>query len=91
MRQRGLARLLGLHLRRGDEILPAEQHQRRQRDGEEQIACCCRSWSDPIGGGTGSKPDEPPSQVMGWQRASRRTARQQPLTRAMQSAIASSA
>ena len=35
MRQHGLTRLLGLHLRRGDEILPAEQHQRRQRDGEK--------------------------------------------------------
>jgi hypothetical protein len=37
MRQYGLARLLGLHLRLGDEILPGEQHQRRQADGEKKI------------------------------------------------------
>lgn len=37
MRQRGLPRLIGLHLRGDHEILPAEDHQRRQGDGEEHI------------------------------------------------------
>ena len=37
MRQRGLPRLIGFHLRGDHEILPAEDHQRRQGDGEEHI------------------------------------------------------
>src|SRR5690606_25457182 len=36
-----------LHLRHADEILPADQHERRQRDGKESVLLIghVRSWS----------------------------------------------
>ena len=46
----------------------------------EGHSCCC-SWKPlNLARGTGSKPDEPPSQVMGWQRDSRRAVSHRPLT-----------
>ncbi len=68
----GLALLFLRLLRLGDEELPAQHHGERKGDGKPQIAIVGHVRF--LRGGTGSSPDAPPSQVMGWQRSSRRAA-----------------
>ncbi len=80
------ARLGRLLRRAADEELPGKEDHDRQHGRDDEIAVVAAVHRQDLSGrpnllgGTGSKPDEPPSQEKGWQRESRRSARPMPFS-----------